>query len=113
MDDTPNVPTDYPTEQSARTGVKTPQPPFPTVTTPNTLADFPPDRFRIGAHCRDCGHSARVDTRRLPLTLPMETLHARLYCRECGGRGVGVTIGYYVADGGTGVEAELAPGLRR
>lgn len=26
----------------------------------NTIADFPPDQFRITAYC-ECGHSAAVD----------------------------------------------------
>ena len=51
----------------------------------NTLADFPPDRFAIHAFCT-CGHRGQVDTVNLPLSLPMDTLHARLCCQVSGVR---------------------------
>ena len=43
----------------------------------NTLADFPPDRFAITAHCL-CGHSAQIDYRLLPPETLVSSLRPRL-----------------------------------
>jgi hypothetical protein len=65
---------------------------------PNTLADFPPDRFAIHAYC-ECGHDAKIDLERLPSTLAIDTLRARLRCAACGRRDVSIRIGWTAAGG--------------
>lgn len=65
---------------------------------PNTLADFPPDRFAIYAYC-SCGHESKVDTTALPQDLQMDTLHARLRCSACGGSDVQIRIVWTAAGG--------------
>lgn len=65
---------------------------------PNTLADFPPERFGIAAHCA-CGHSGWVDTTRLPPSLPIDTLHARLRCQVCGSQEINIGIVWTAASG--------------
>lgn len=64
----------------------------------NVIADFPADRFAIHAHC-PCGHGARLDLERLPADLTIERLRARLRCRACGGRAVGIRISWTAAGG--------------
>jgi hypothetical protein len=63
---------------------------------PNTLADFPPDRFAIHANCT-CGHDALIDSARLAETLTIDSLRARLRCGACGGRDVSIRIGWTAA----------------
>lgn len=65
---------------------------------PNTLADFPPDRFAIHGYC-DCGHDAQIDLASLPETLTIDSLRARLRCGACGGREVSIRIGWIAAGG--------------
>jgi hypothetical protein len=64
----------------------------------NTLADFPPDRFAIIAHCT-CGHSGQIDTTVLPPDLPMSVINHALRCSACGGRASGVRIIWTAAGG--------------
>ena len=65
---------------------------------PNTLADFPPDRFAIYAFC-ECGHTDQVATARLPAELPIDALRSRLRCRVCGSRQVSIRIIWTAAGG--------------
>jgi len=65
---------------------------------PNALADFPPDRFAIHAFCA-CGHQAPIDTTRLPASLTIDILRARLRCGACGGREVSIRIIWTAAGG--------------
>jgi len=60
----------------------------------NTIADFPPDRFSITAHCEACGHSHGIDTDKLPLDLPMHVLQAHARCTACGAKGASLRIAY-------------------
>jgi len=64
---------------------------------PNTLADFPPDRFSITGHCYACGRSVWLDTAQLPPDMPIPTLRASLRCTVCGSRDTGLTISYAAA----------------
>lgn len=64
----------------------------------NYLADFPPDKFGIFAYC-NCGRQAKVDTSRLPQSLPMDTLHRKLRCQACGGREISMRIVWTAAGG--------------
>ena len=65
---------------------------------PNTLADFPPERFAIYAFC-ECGHQASIDTASLPPELPVDTLRSRLRCRACSSRQVSIRIVWTAAGG--------------
>ena len=65
---------------------------------PNTLADFPPDRFAIHAYCA-CGHQARVPTEALPVGLSVDVLRARLRCQACGSHKASIRIGWTAAGG--------------
>ena len=65
---------------------------------PNTLADFPVDRFHIYAYCA-CGHQARVPVDRLPPDLPVDVLRSRLCCSSCGSHEVGIRIVWMAAGG--------------
>ena len=65
---------------------------------PNTLADFPPDRFAIHAFC-ECGHSDQVATARLPGELSIDALRSRLRCSVCGSRQVSIRIVWTAAGG--------------
>jgi hypothetical protein len=64
----------------------------------NVIADFPANRFAIHAHC-PCGHGARLDLERLPAALTIDRLRARLRCRACGGREIGIRISWTAAGG--------------
>ena len=64
----------------------------------NTLADFPPDRFAITAHC-PCGHSMQVDYRLLPCDTRVNSLRFRLVCSFCGRRHPGIRIQWVAAGG--------------
>lgn len=65
---------------------------------PNTLADFPADRFAIHALC-ECGHQARVPTETLPPALRVDVLRAALRCQVCGSRQVRISIVWTAAGG--------------
>jgi hypothetical protein len=65
---------------------------------PNTLADFPCDRFAIHGYC-ECGHSAQIDLEVLPPKLTIDALRVRLRCGACGGRDVSIRIGWTAAGG--------------
>jgi hypothetical protein len=80
----------------------------------NKLADFPPERFVIRAHCA-CGHDAPVPLARLPAGLTVAGLRSRLRCGSCGGREVGISIIWIAAGGyahgyaGQGRDSAAAP----
>jgi hypothetical protein len=65
---------------------------------PNTLADFPPDRFAITAHC-PCGHWATIDYRLLAPETPVNSLRPRLVCTVCGKREPSLNIHWSGAGG--------------
>ena len=70
----------------------------------NHLADFPPDRFAITAHC-PCGHSAQIDYRLLAPETLVKSLRPRLVCKVCGKRDPGIRVHWSGAGGfkyGTG-----------
>ena len=67
----------------------------------NHLAEFPPERFAITAHC-SCGHSAQIDYRLLPLETLVNSLRPRLVCKVCkvcGKRDPGIHIHWAAAGG--------------
>ena len=64
----------------------------------NTLAEFPPERFAITAHCT-CGHSAQIDYRLLPSETMVNSLRPRLVCRGCGKRDPGIRINWAAVGG--------------
>ena len=64
----------------------------------NHLADFPPDRFAITAHC-PCGHSAQLDYRLLSPETLVNSLRPRLICKVCGKRDPSLNIHWSGAGG--------------
>jgi hypothetical protein len=65
----------------------------------NPLAEFPPEQFRIDAHCNACGHTAVLGHDRLNPRMTIDHLRARLRCSKCQSNDVGVTIAYVVPGG--------------
>ena len=65
---------------------------------PNTLRDFPGDRFRIDACCT-YGHRGAVSCDGLPGAQRIDAMHARLRCSVCGGGDVSIRIAWVAAGG--------------
>lgn len=63
------------------------------MSTGNTLSDFPDD-FRIYACCGPCNRTEAVDRTKLPPTMLISELRARVRCRECGRRTNDIRIIY-------------------
>ena len=64
----------------------------------NHLADFPPDRFAITAHC-PCGHSAQIDYRLLSPETLVNSLRPKLVCKVCGRRNPEIRVHWAAAGG--------------
>lgn len=65
----------------------------------NILGDFPAQAFTIFVWCEACGHKRTVDRTKVPDSVPMRTLHARLRCSACGVRETSIRIVYTGAGG--------------
>jgi hypothetical protein len=64
------------------------------MTAPNTLADFPADRFTLFGDCVSCGHSAPLWREHIAADTPIPAIAPRLRCRVCGARGGEIRIVY-------------------
>jgi hypothetical protein len=60
----------------------------------NTLADFPPDRFRILGACSACNHTSWLDRARIPEHMEIGKLREQITCKACGSRDCGIRIVY-------------------
>jgi len=55
-----------------------------------------PGELVAHVHCRRCGRSVQLDSRRIPPAPLTERDRNRFWCMRCGGRGADVTIGWTI-----------------